>query len=138
MNEVLRDADRRELEASSGREALKVLVDSIRISTKSIVGLYDGKIIALFGVAPEVLLEGRGCVWMVGSKYLPKIPRVFLTYCEMCMNELKVGYNYLFNHVDARNKIAINWLKWLGFTIEEAKPYGAYKLPFHRFYLEVK
>ena len=62
MNEVLRDADRRELEASSGREALKVLVDSIRISTKSIVGLYDGKIIALFGVAPEVLLEGRGCV----------------------------------------------------------------------------
>ena len=39
----------------------------------------------------------------------------------------------MFNYVDARHTDAIRWLKWLGFTLHPATPYGPFDLPFHKF-----
>jgi hypothetical protein len=41
------------------------------------------------------------------------------------------------NYVDARHARSIRWLKWLGFTIEEARPMGFAGLPFHPFGMRV-
>jgi len=43
------------------------------------------------------------------------------------------GYSHLENWVDARNTKAINWLRWLGFTVHDPVPFGVAGLPFHRF-----
>ena len=39
---------------------------------------------------------------------------------------------------DERNHVAKAWLHWLGFRLEEAAPYGALGLNFHRFHMERK
>ena len=41
----------------------------------------------------------------------------------------------LLNFVDNRNIKAQNWLRWLGFTLEEPEPHGVAGLPFRRFWM---
>ena len=52
------------------------------------------------------------------------------------MNWFKSAYPKLRNHVDARNSSAITWIKWLGFTVEKAVPYGPDGVLFHPFHWE--
>ena len=49
------------------------------------------------------------------------------------MKDITKDYSLLINFVDARHGVAIRWLKWLGFKVFPAKPFGPDKLPFHRF-----
>ena len=44
-------------------------------------------------------------------------------------------YRVLTNYADARNTTAIRWLRWLGFNILPAIPFGLDGLPFHPFEL---
>jgi hypothetical protein len=48
---------------------------------------------------------------------------------------MRAAYPQLENHVDARNRRALRWLGWLGFTIEAPAPWGVEGRPFHRFWM---
>jgi len=37
------------------------------------------------------------------------------------------------NYVDVRNTVAIHWLKWMGFKMEEPQAWGVQGLDFHKF-----
>lgn len=50
---------------------------------------------------------------------------------------LAAPFALLTNYVDARNAVSIRWLRWLGFEIEPAAPFGIHGLPFHRFSMRV-
>ena len=91
--------------------------------------LVDGEPVAVFGVTPPAMLGGAAIPWLVGSVHLN--PRLLLRPAREVLDGW--DFEHLENWVDARNTKAVRWLRWLGFTIHPAGPYGVMGLPFHRF-----
>ena len=128
-----RAADRDEAWAQTGMGLDRALPFSVERSRTCWTGLMDDQVACLFGVAPTAILTRSGAPWMVATDLLEKHPMVFLRRCRPFMPTVFAGYDYLSNMVDARNTLAIQWLKWLGFTLSEARPEGPFSLPFHPF-----
>ncbi|TCD18172.1 hypothetical protein E0D81_12685 [Lelliottia amnigena] len=134
----VRQADIAEFMAINGWDARRVLETGLKTSTFSAAGLINGKVVTIFGVAPKSMVGGAGIPWLVGTDALEKYQRTFLRRCGKVVNAMLTVYPYLENYVDARNRTARVWLHWLGFKIEEPKPFGVHGLPFHRFHMERK
>ena len=116
---------------------LEAMASSIKASFQSWAGTVDGEPIAVAGVYQPDRLKRSGHPWMIGSKHLERkdLRREFLVTSKDILCIMLESFDYLENHVDARNTKAISWLKWLGFTVEEAKPFGPDGLPFHHFWM---
>ena len=133
----VRAADVQEFDAL-GWSPRRVLETGLKTSTFSCAGLVNGRVITIFGVAPGSMIGGNGIPWLVGTDDLQRYQRTFLRRCRNVVNAMLTVYPYLENYVDERNRVAKAWLHWLGFTLEEARPYGIAGLPFHRFHMERK
>lgn len=129
----IREEDRREVWASHKMEPLPALEKSLIRSNERWTALIDDRVMCIYGVAPKHLLSLDGMVWMLATDMLPKYSRLFLPGSRKWVSNLQGKYDYLFNYVDARNRVALRWLKWLGFKIYPAAPFGALQLPFHKF-----
>lgn len=134
----VRQADIDEFLATNGWSPKRVLEFGLATSTFACAGLINGRVITIFGVAPGSMIGGTGIPWLVGTEDLEKYQRTFLRRCRKVVNAMLTVYPYLENYVDARNHVAKTWLKWLGFELENAAPYGKHRLPFHRFHMERK
>ena len=133
LSHRLRQADLDEVKAShnlTGREALQA---SMALSTHAWTGFGDGNMTVMFGVAPASLLYRVGVPWLLGSDDVMKYQVPFIRHCRRYVDEMLLCYSHLVNWVDARNTMSQRWLKWMGFTMGEPEPYGAYRLPFIRF-----
>jgi hypothetical protein len=126
-------ADVAEAWASHHARPFDALLMSAKGSRDTRAALADGRVICMFGVSQPTALSSIGNPWMLGAEDLPRHARAFLRGSRVWMQEQLNLYGTLSNFVDARNVVAIRWLRWLGFTIEEARPFGADRLPFHRF-----
>ncbi len=129
----VRTPDRDELLASTGCRPETALRSGLRFSSHAMTGFVDGEAVCMWGVVEESLIGNVGVPWMVGTSRLDQCAMTFLRYCRVPVMEMLQTYDNLFNYVDARNKKAIRWLRWLGFKIEDPRPYGVMNLPFHRF-----
>lgn len=133
----MREADRAEVWASGRLEPLAALEASVAISREVWVGRVDDVPVCLFGVghlSDGTLLGGAvGAPWLLGTNDLPRHAVAFLRRNRPVVAGWRQSYGRLVNCVDARNSVAIRWLRWLGFTIHPAAPWGAFGLPFHRF-----
>lgn len=134
----VRQADIDEFHAASLSTPEQVLVQGIRVSTRSWSAIFDDRVVAIFGIAPLSMLGGDGVPWLVGSDLLEKNQKAFLRRCRPVVAEMLDIYPHLVNYVDARNVAAKAWLHWLGFTLDEPKPAGALNYLFHRFTMEKK
>lgn len=131
----LRESDRHEITSAQGHEdVLAILQQSVRASHLVwTCAAPDDEPIALLGVAPLNLLAGKGVPWMLATDRADKFPRIMLAGGrDMTALWLKT-YPQLENYVHADNAKSVRWLKWLGYTIHDAKPFGAKGEPFHRF-----
>lgn len=129
----MREADRQEIWASSRQAPEESLRQAVMASRRPLAGLMDGEVACLLGVVPQSTLSGTGAAWMLGTDLIERHPLVFLRHSRPVLAEIGRGFSYLHNWVDARNVVAIRWLRWLGFTLHEPAPYGALGLPFHHF-----
>lgn len=111
-------------------EALRLSVD---VSVASVAALADGVPFAIFGVAARSLMSDTGVPWLLGSDDLVTHRRPFLRHGRVFVSAMLDIFPHLENYVDARNTTSIEWLRWLGFDILPAEPFGVYRLPFHRF-----
>jgi len=138
LAEELRDCDREELEAANFSPVEEIIRQSVNLSTCSCAATTpDGKLVALFGVAPPTLVGETAAIWMLATNRLykhglsaTKIARRFIKY------SLKV-YPHLENWVYEGNTASIEWLRVLGFTVEKAAPHGAKGNMFHRFHMRL-
>ena len=121
----LRQADVDELKALSGVSPEIGVAYSIASSQKGYAAYYDGTLTAIFGIS-------NGLIWLVGTDAITKHPITFFRTSKQIFHELTKGHNYLHNYVDARNKLHLRWLKWIGFTIEEAQILGVENRLFHK------
>jgi len=129
----IRKADKQEIWASDRLLPKEALLRSMRITPSPLVGVANDKVFCMFGVGVPTPLSDIGYPWMLSSDALPKHARKFLREGKKWIEQINNEYEILINFVDSRNKKAIQWLKWLGFSIKEAQPYGPDQIPFHLF-----
>lgn len=131
----LRQADKDEIKASVGEDPRDILKKSIEISREryTVKDLENEEPLACFGVAPYG--KDMGLVWFLGSNEIVRKNRIsFLRNSEFWVQKLFKDYRILFNVVDARNKLHIRWLKWLGFEfIADIPEFGVEKRLFRQF-----
>ncbi len=124
----MRPADLAEVQAASGREPKEVLLQCFFEGQPcmTICG-EDDEPIGMWGVIP--MGEMLGGVWMLAANSLVKSKArqwSFLRQARSYVDQMQEEYPVLANCVDARNKVHIRWLRWMGFTfIAEHPNYGA-------------
>lgn len=133
----MREADRREVWASSRSTPEGSIRESLRISTHAWVGYYDDRPVCVFGVAPLNMVAGLGSPWLLGTDELVERPAAFLRRCRPYVGRMLAVYPKLVNYVDDRNEASKAWLSWLGFEISEPEPHGPDGAMFRPFKLEV-
>lgn len=129
----MRKADVDEIWASNRDTPLEALVRGVKASSKCWSVIYDDQVALMGGVAPGTILDRTGIPWALGTPLVEEFQFTFLRHSKEYVIEAASGYDTLVNYVDQRNTISIRWLKWLGFSIEQASPMGVFQIPFHRF-----
>jgi len=128
----LRAEDRAEIWASHHKTGPEALPDVWKRSDVCLTVLYKGVPAAMFGAVPFTLLAGAG-PWALGTDDVDKIKLIYARYSREFVELMLLKYSYLLNYADARNKVAIDWLRFCGFVLDEARPYGPDNVLFHRF-----
>ncbi|WP_019646200.1 hypothetical protein [Novispirillum itersonii] len=134
---TMRAADVAEVWAShrvTPEQALRIsLCQSMEAWTVS----HAGRPLCLCGVGrltDGTLLGGPVSVpWLLGSDALSDHRRALLRISGRMVPLWRRRHGLLVNWVDARNRASLRWLRWLGFEIAPAAPFGPDGLPFHRF-----
>lgn len=136
LAENLRDIDRREVAAVTGRSVKAAIISGSRMSDYCRVGCADGVPFCIYGVRRMSATSDSGIIWMLATDDLPKHAIKFGRECGNEVRKMLDGFKLVENWCHADNKITIRWLKWLGFTFKDAAPYGKMGEPFHHFYME--
>ncbi len=97
-------------------------------SRRSFSMFLHGRPAAVFGCVEH---ETHGVPWAVVCTAVETFPLPFLRSCLRYLDSLPM---FLENAVDARNVKTIQWLRWMGFTIEEPEPMGKNGELFHKFW----
>ena len=128
----LRGIDIDEIESMSGHRAGTLALELAHLSKDPsyTIVLADGLIIGMFGVA--TVSHGMGMVWLLAAPELEAgaPSREFLRQSRFWVNLMAKRCPVMFNIIDARNEVSINWLKWCGFKFPyPAVPFGHKKRP---------
>lgn len=130
----LREADKNEIKAMSGLDPELAVHWSVKASDETLFMCRpDGHPILIGGVGKT---DGYGVPWMLGTPSLKKYSKSLTKYARLWVDRWTEEYGVLSNYVDARNKVHINWLTHLGFTVERKDEYIGYDrdVPFYPFY----
>jgi hypothetical protein len=132
------EADTAEVWAANHLTPIDALRLSVLQSREMITGIADGRVVLMAGVATRSFLgdQTRGVTWMLGAEELPQHSKHFLRGSRRFIEIVRPRYSILENWVDKRHHRAIKWLRWLGFEIEEAVPFGIDRMPFHYFSMQ--
>lgn len=129
----LREADRQEVIAASGRTPEEVLAVGLQGDVCLTWLNAEGDPIAIGGVA-RTNVEGAGAVWLLATPEIEAQRFAFLRNVGAYLEALHTVYPVLFNYVDARNTLHIRWLRWMGFTfINLHDSWGVEGRPFYEF-----
>lgn len=131
MKDGIRESDRAEIEASHNQTPYEALSYGMRHASFCATVLYEGNPVAMFGTVPD--MKPAGTVWLLATNDVYKMRYTFLKLSKRFVKLMMGRYPVLFNFVDARNKITIKWLEWIGAKVGPPKPYGIQGLPFHYF-----
>jgi len=144
LGERLRVADIEEIRAASGLAPLEALRRSYDFSTHvwavrdpggQQIAATIAPPIALWGVGPLSLIEGRGCPWLLASDAFEQLGPDIARLSRPLVAGMRNLYPRLENRIDARHTKAVRWLSWLGFAIDPAESWGVEGRPFHRFWM---
>lgn len=129
----VRPEDAAEFWAAGQRTPLQALEASVSASIRAWAWLVDGAPIFMCGVASANLIGDVGMPWAISAVEVGRNRKGFLRVSQNAFEQIVAMFPKLENRVDARYAASVRWLKWLGFTVHPAEPYGAAGLPFHRF-----
>ena len=128
----MRREDAEEIHASHGLDPMTAAHGSL-IYGDTLTGLVDGEVACLFGCRGLSLMSTVGVPWLLGTPLVEHHARAFCKRNRVMIKIWLQRYETLVNWVDDRNETSKRWLQWLGFTLEDPRPYGLAQLPFRRF-----
>lgn len=142
---LLREVDKRELNALSAEDLKVTLVASVEASLVGegfcTVCTVDDEYVAIFGVASANYTDDFGntigCPWMLATDklYEPLCVEHLHKVALEIVEEMNKHFLFLVNVIDERNTVSIKWLKSLGFIFQQRIPYFGYEhIPFWVFY----
>lgn len=131
----LRDVDLREIQASSGSSGFQSLAYSYWGSYECNTIISDKEdIIGMFGVAKG--FQGVSFPWLLMSDgiYEKGFARQFIPQAQEWVDRMQKDNEIMTNWVSCDNRVAIRWLKSLGFSfINKVDEFGVGKKPFYEF-----
>lgn len=131
----LREADRNEcwsLARITADYALQISFDNAKMCW---VALYKGSPVCCFGVGAYSNLSHKGCPWMLATEALLHFQVQVIKGSKLYVKKMLEPFDILENYVDNRNVVAVRWLKWCGFTMEDPVALGPDGVLFRRFYM---
>ena len=124
----LRKADRLEVETITGTTSIyNKLKDSILKSSFAKSFLVDGKVAGVYGVSQSPHNNHIGYPYLLCTNELYKIKKTFIKNCIDRVGEMQSKFPVLFNYIDSRNILHINWIKYCGFKIINDKYFNNVK-----------
>lgn len=130
----LRESDLAELRAYGHAQSNdEVIRRSVASSIMAWSAYIDGELACIMGVAPLSITSGIGSPWMFGTPVLDKHNRVLVRNTPEYIARMLKAFPHLVNFVHSKNRTSVRWLRYLGFTLHEAKPYGTLGEPFQFF-----
>jgi hypothetical protein len=135
LAQTMREADKLEIKLSHNQTPFGALLYGFKHSERCQSIINDkGEVVAMWGVCPsdEPIL---GIPWMLCAPDFENVPKLrFLRGCRRFIQEAHRDYLILCNYVHKENTMAIEWLRWLGFTFTaEIAEFGVGKAPFLEF-----
>lgn len=129
----LRPEDRRECLSASGLPPEVIL--PLSVSKEEVYVFTDnGSPEVIFGVSPVQHYPHLGLIWMMASEKLSAYRRELVTLVPQQIDKFHDKFPLLGNHVDARNKVHVSWIKRSGFSFLRVLPrYGIDQTPFIEF-----
>lgn len=129
----MRQQDRDEILASHGYTPINALNEGVEASDFCTAVYINGELIAILGLVITSMITGHGVPWLLGTDGVVTHSREFLLNSKDVVNELKRKCPNMYNYVHDKNTVSIRWLKWLGFNLEPARPFGVAGEKFIRF-----
>jgi hypothetical protein len=126
----IRNENVQELEMDDSLQLETIMKWCISESLVALTGVIGGEPVCIFGVVDHG--DNIGQPWMFGTSLIDKHAVSFLKASRYVIGRLLNDWPKLENWTDARNARGLRWLKFMGFTIHPAEPYGPKGLPFHR------
>jgi len=132
LSKNLRQEDINECKAHSNLEPKTALLNGVKYSHLPLTIFNKDKPVFISGVVPQA--NNVGMIWLLSSPELEKMSITFLRNCKKVLECFHTTFPVVFNYVDARNTLHINWLKWMGFTfINVYEKFGYEKIKFYEF-----
>jgi len=124
----LRKEDRLEVQTVTGNKNIyNKLKDSILSSTYAKTFLVNDKVAGIYGVSKSPYNNYVGYPYLLCTNELYKIKKTFIKNCINRVEEMQFKFPVLFNYIDSRNKLHINWIKYCGFKIIHDKYFNNVK-----------
>ena len=121
LADTLRDVDRREVALlGGGGNAMDALWAGVHPGPATTIVSDDGVVLAMFGVKASGL-PGVGFAWMLTSVAFEKdkvAKRRVLKESPEAILSMHKDYPVLTNVILKENRLAIKWLRWLGFKFQ--------------------
>lgn len=136
---AMRPQDRAEVEAIRGPgQELEAVRLGIELSVLAWSFTIGGELACICGVAPMSLMSDRGVPWLLGTTVMDRHPGALIRVAPAYIARMLAAFPHLMNGVDARNTMAVRWLRRAGFTLHPAVPVGSRGVMFHPFELDVR
>lgn len=129
----MRLSDRREIYYLATLRPLPAIRATVAMSDHATTALIDGEPVLIWGMARRTFLSDVGVPWLLGTPKADLHQYRFGRRSRDFFRDMASHYPIMENYALAENGRTLRWLKWLGFDMEEAKPYGAFRAPFVRF-----
>ena len=94
--------------------------------------LADGEVAAIVGVGLPSMLGRVATPWLLTGAPVDRHRKAFLRLTRERVERMRREWDLLVNHVHADYAQAIRWMRWLGFTIAPARPFGPRGALFHQ------
>jgi len=141
----MRPVDRDEMRHWYGGMERRILDYTVHLSIEANAGYIGDDLVAMFGIGARNALCGIAVPWLVGTTYMDRIASeraargARARFLRESLEQVRIWareWPIMENHVWEQNRLAVRWLRWLGFTIEPAEPWGMTGELFHRFHMK--
>ena len=115
----MREADRREVWASSRHTPHEALATSLERAVFAWTCFIDDEPSIMFGVSRKTLISYVGVPWLLGTDDIHKVRVDFVKQSHRYVDRMQEAFPVMENFIHGENKLSIRWLKWCGFSIED-------------------
>ena len=126
----LRAGDAREIEAL-GVTKKEALATTLGRSIQADAYLIDGEVAALMGITLTSLIGGTAAPWLMTGRPVERHRKAFMRLTRERTQRMLAEHGTLVCNVHAEYARSIRWLRWLGFEIAPARPFGPLGAAFH-------